>query len=212
MDMELLSKVKKQLVSEIDTENQRLSELKTVVTDTLGSMHINLPKVRLYYETKENLRRKLRDYGYQGKTLETLIHKVDTNKVYLREDGNEYYTRSQCNYLLYSDDKELNDELQFTLTLDEAKCTVLYTTEGRGRNTYYYGNIENLTSEELDNMPFSKKTSALRELRNSISRQQSYLSNKRNQILSFGSERSTTDNLTNALTLFQEYLRTQDDK
>lgn len=143
------------LIQVIKDDIDNLKEVAPKARTLIDGYHKGLQKTRLYNKRKKDLQRLLRDYGYHGKQMESMIHKPKSDVTYFYDNGGTYTPRNCCNYMLYSEDYDLNEELQVSLTLDETPCTILYmATDGPSRG--WYGTVGRLSKSDINNMTVSQ--------------------------------------------------------
>ena len=107
--------------------SQNILELKKLLSSHKIHILSEFPKIQIYNKTKADLKDLLRSYGYKGKELDTLIHRLDPDKYsYIDDKGSNFPLYHNSQYALYSLDKEVNDDLQVTLILDEVHHRTAY--------------------------------------------------------------------------------------
>ena len=143
-------------------------ELANATSNLTKNAYTTLPKVRMYQKRKKDLEAMLRSYGFGGQKLKEMIHKPDLNASYYHENGNRAWISNTCNYLIYSNNTEDNENLQVMLTHGEDNGTVLYISRGNGGRNSYYGVPS--TVEEFNKLCLYQSTQALSNSANTIRR------------------------------------------
>ncbi|AUS02648.1 coil containing protein [Vibrio phage 2.275.O._10N.286.54.E11] len=202
MDQKDLQAHKEVLLKDLQNQVDELTRIAKEAEEISKTYFKHLPKIHIYNERKADLKKLLRDYGYQGKVMESMIHRPSRDDTYINENGGQMWLRHQCQYLLYSEDKELNEELQVTLTLDETDSEVAYIIQGE---TYrnFYGDVTTMTEEQINKLTFSQKLESVKSFTYSCQRKISDIDYRKRAIQSVGSPNMTSESVQKVLDMLR---------